>query len=191
MVRVHLGEPTSSYTFFMWINSFEERLSGGHPNSLGNTVDVVDDILADRSALELLFQCYGSDDPVVRLRVSNAMKRVCKAHPDWVAPYLDRLISQTSIIDQASTKWTLSTLFMLLDTYMSPQQRKAAITVMKNNLLYDDWIVQNTTADSLFYFAKSSPELSAWLVPQLQVLQSSRHKSVSQRVTKLLSALEG
>lgn len=175
----------------MWINSFEEQLSGGHPNSLGNTVAVVDEILADRSALELLFQCYDSDDPVVRLRVSNAMKRVCKAHPEWVAPYLDRLITQTSTINQASTKWTLSTLFMLLDSFMSSEQREAAITVMKNNLLYDDWIVQNTTADSLFYFSASSPELAQWLVPQLKILQSSKHKSVSRRVTKILSSLEG
>ena len=191
MVRVHLGEQTPSYTFFMWINSFEEQLTGGHPNSLGNTIEVVDEILAQPSLLEDLYLCYGSQDPVVRLRVSNAMKRVCQAHPEWVAPYLDRLLTQTSLIDQASTKWTLSILFVLLDTYMTAQQRKAAITVMKKNLLYDDWIVQNTTADSLFYFAKSSPDLSTWLVPQLQILQLSRHKSVSRRVTKILSALEG
>jgi hypothetical protein len=175
----------------MWINSFEEQLTGGHPNSLGNTLEVVDEILAQPALLENLYLCYGSRDPVVRLRVSSAMKRVCKAHPEWVAPYLDRLLAHTSQIDQASTKWTLSILFVLLDSYMSPQQREAAITVMKNNLLYDDWIVQNTTADSLFHFAKSSPELSIWLVPQLQVLQTSRHKSVSRRVTKILSALQG
>lgn len=175
----------------MWINSFEERLSGGHPNSLGNTVEVVDVILDDRSALELLFQCYDSDDPVVRLRVSNAIKRVCKVHPEWVAPYLDRLITQTSTINQASTKWTLSTLFVLLDSYMSSEQRDAAISIMKSNLLYDDWIVQNTTADSLFYFSSTSPELAQWLVPQLKILQSGKHKSVSRRVTKILSSLEG
>jgi hypothetical protein len=29
------------------MKNFEERLKGGHPNSLGNTVEVVDEILAE------------------------------------------------------------------------------------------------------------------------------------------------
>ncbi|GAB4243341.1 MAG: hypothetical protein Tsb0034_21160 [Ekhidna sp.] len=62
------------------MKNFEARLSGGHPNSLGNTIEVVDAVLADPSNFEELFDCYQSDDEVVRLRVSNAMKRTCKAN---------------------------------------------------------------------------------------------------------------
>lgn len=72
---------------------------------------------------------------------------------------------------------------------MTPQQRDAAIAVMQANLHYDDWIVQNTTADSLAHFARQRPELSAWLIPELQVLTSSRHKSVRGRAAKLLASL--
>ena len=57
---------------------FEERLTGGHPNSLGKTVEVVEEVLANPERFEELFNCYFSDDAVVRLRVSNAMKRVGK-----------------------------------------------------------------------------------------------------------------
>lgn len=51
-----------------YINSFEQKLTGGHPNSLGNTVEVVDIILADKKRLDELYQCYFSDDAVVRLQ---------------------------------------------------------------------------------------------------------------------------
>lgn len=173
----------------MAVNKYEELLTGGHPNSLGNTIQVVDDVLTDEKKLKDLYDCYGSTDEVVRLRVSNGMKRVCKEHPEWVAKYLDNLISETSKIDQASTKWTLSTLFMWLDTFMTDKQRGSAIDIMKSNLHYDDWIVQNTTSESLTHFAKSSPELKKWLLPELKKLTASRHNSVARRAQKLLDAL--
>mgnify|MGYP001791703419 FL=1 len=140
----------------MAINSFETQLSGGHHNSLGNTVAVVDEVLKDKKKLKDLYNCYQSEDEVVRLRVSSAMKRVCIAKPELLAGYLDGLLSDISQIDQASTKWTLAILFRLLDTLMSDVQRKKAIQIMKTNLLRDkDWIVQNTTAESLEYFARN------------------------------------
>ena len=61
------------------MESFEQMLTGGHPNSLGRTIEVVEIVLADRERLEELYRCYFSNDEVVRLRTSNGMKRVAKA----------------------------------------------------------------------------------------------------------------
>ena len=173
----------------MSVSRFETPLSGGHPNSLGNSVRVVDEVLADRTLLAELVACYRSDDAVVRLRVSSAVKRVARQRPEWVAAHLDDLLGWVAEIDQASTKWTLSTLFVLLDDHMTPQQREAAIALMQANLHFDDWIVQNTTAESLAYFARQRPELATWLVPELKTLTGSRHKSVRGRAQKLLTSL--
>ncbi|MER3393505.1 MAG: hypothetical protein RIA38_00865, partial [Microcella pacifica] len=84
---------------------------------------------------------------------------------------------------------TLSILFVLLDAHMTPPQRDAAIALMKANLHYDDWIVQNTTAESLAHFARQRPELAAWLLPELRTMTTSRHKSVRGRAQKLLTSL--
>lgn len=174
----------------MALNRFETMLTGGHPNSLGNTIAVVEEVLADKRKLQLVYDCYQSPDAVVRLRVSSCMKRVCKERPEWVAEYLDGLIHDIAKIDQASTKWTLSLLFQMLDSRMNNKQRSAAIRVMQDNLHYDDWIVQNTTAEALAYFAKQSPALKKWLVPELQKLTRNRHKSVARRAQKLLISLQ-
>lgn len=174
----------------MWINSYEEQLTGGHPNSLGNTVVVVENVLTDKAKLRHLFDCYKSKDAVVRLRVSSAVKRVCKVHPEWVAKYLDELLDEISKIDQASTKWTLSILFVLLDPHMSEKQRLSAIQIMKENLHYHDWIVQNTTAESLAYFAEKSAEVKNWLLPELQKLTKSVYKSLARRCERLLVRLQ-
>lgn len=61
------------------MNNYEERLKGGHPNSLGNTVKVVEEILSDNECFDELFNCYFSKDEIVRPRTSNAMKRISKA----------------------------------------------------------------------------------------------------------------
>lgn len=173
----------------MSVSRFETPLSGGHPNSLGNTGSVVDEVLADRALLPELVACYRSDDAVVRLRVSSAVKRVAQQRPEWVAAHLDDLLGWVAEIDQASTKWTLSILFVLLDAHMTSKQRDAGISIMQSNLHYDDWIVQNTTAESLAYFARQRPELATWLVPELQTLIGSRHKSVRGRAQKLLASM--
>ena len=87
---------------------FEELLTGGHPNSLGRTVEVVEAVLADRAGLAQLHACYFSGDGVVRLRVSRAVKRVTAEHPDWTIEFMDGLQSKVGAIDQASTQSTLA-----------------------------------------------------------------------------------
>ena len=173
----------------MAINNFEIELKGGHHNSLGNTVQVVEEVLKDKNKLQMLIDCWNSEDELVRLRVQNGVKRVAKEKPEWVAEYLPDLLGWITEIDQASTKWCLSTLYMWLDEYLSKDQRKNAIEIMKTNLHYNDWIVQNTTSESLTYFAKNNNELKEWLIPELSKLTESRHKSVSNRANKLLDTL--
>ena len=173
----------------MPINEFETELKGGHHNSLGNTVNVVNTILDDQTKLKDLIECWKSEDELVRLRVQNGVKRVAKEKPEWVADFLPDLLDWITKIDQASTKWCLSTLYMWLEKYMSKDQQTKAIKIMKNNLHYDDWIVQNTTSESLAHYAKKDDSLRKWLIPELNKLTKSRHKSVSRRAQKLIDSL--
>ena len=84
------------------MRNFEQRPTGGHPNSLGNTVEIVDEVLADRDLFDELFSCYLCEDEIVRLR-SQRRRRICKEKPEYVLPYLDRLLNEVALIDQPST----------------------------------------------------------------------------------------
>ena len=170
------------------MNQFEQRLTGGHPNSLGNTVEVVEEVLADNSKFDALFNCYFSSDEVVRLRVSNAMKRICKAEKSLLIPYLDRFQTEIASIDQASTQWTLSQLYGMLVKEMSEAQIAKAKELMKHNLAHhNDWIVLNATMDTLAKWAKKDEALQAWLQPHLVRLSKDPRKSVSGRAKKLMT----
>jgi hypothetical protein len=174
----------------MYLNSFEEALTGGHPNSLGNTVAVVEEVLADRARLRELFDCYKSTDAVVRLRVSSALKRVTKEHPEWVVPYIDHLLTDVSLINQPSTQWTLAQLFLLLDADFTASQKQQAVAIVKHNLVHvDDWIVQNTSIETLGCWARTDNALRSWLLPQLSTLSGSSRKSVASRAIKMAAIL--
>ncbi|WP_462250723.1 hypothetical protein [Ekhidna sp.] len=170
------------------MNDFENRLKGGHPNSLGNTIEVVDEILADQSLFDELFSCYFSDDEIVRLRVSNAMKRICKEKPEYLVPFLDRFILEIAKIDQPSTKWTIAQLFEMLDSNLSAKQKDQAKAIVKHNLETEsDWIVLNNSMEVLFNWSRSDDSLHQWLIPHLNRLEKDERKSVSKRASKLLS----
>ena len=170
------------------MDSFDTMLSGGHPNSLGRTIDVVQAVFADPSRLDELFGCYRSDDPVVRLRTSNALKRVEAERHDWIVPFLDRLIDEVGALDQPSAQWTLAQLFLRLKSEMSPAQYRGATKILKRNLeQHDDWIVLNATMETLFQWSQTDDELGLWLKPHLDRIAKDPRKSVAGRAKKLLA----
>jgi len=185
----HYTSPETKKTTLAMRN-FEERLKGGHPNSLGNTVEIVDEILAENDLFDELFQCYFSNDEVVRLRTSNAMKRVCKEKKTILIPYIDRFLNEIAQINQASTQWTLSQLFDMLSKELNTDQKAHAQKIMMHNLEHhNDWIVLNQTMATLAKWAKKSDELKNWLLPHLERLSSDSRKSVAGRATKLIDQL--
>ena len=169
---------------------FEKMLTGGHPNSLGRTVEVVDIILAQPPRLSELYDCYFSPDEVVRLRTSNAFKRVCAERPEWLLPYVDGLLHEVSQVHQPSAQWTLAQLMASLHDSLSSGQKKKAISVLQCNLkTSSDWIVLNSTMQTLGEWAREDEALTLWLEPQLIRLSQDDRKSVARRAKKLHTEL--
>ena len=173
------------------MGSIEEQLTGGHPNSLGNTIDVVEKVLGDPSLFPELFECYFSDDEVVRLRVSNAMKRICKQRKELLIPYIDRFQNEISQIDQASTQWTLAQLYRMIENDLNAKQMSKAKKHLSNNLEHhSDWIVLNMTMETLVNWAVQDKELEQFVRAQLLRLEMDSRKSVASKATKMLALLE-
>ncbi len=168
-------------------HSYEAQLSGGHPNSLGNTIEVVAHVL-DHHTFDSLLACYDSKDAVVRLRVSSAVKRVYKEQPEWVEAHIDTFLNKIAKIDQPSTWWTMSQLFFWMSDKMSASQLEQAKKIVKYYLdTTHDWIVENTAMDVLAQWGEDDEEIKQWLVPRLEKYARSNRKSVANRARKLLA----
>ena len=164
------------------MNEFEGRLKGGHPNSLGNAPEIVDEVLKAPEKFGLLFDCYFSDDEVVRLRVSNAMKRIAKENLGLLIPWMDRFLNEISEIAQASAQWTLAQLFLMMTDEMNEGRQEKARTILKRNLTEsDDWIVLKTTMDTLGSWSADDADLQNWLRPHLESLKNDTRKAVAGR----------
>ncbi len=172
------------------MSAIEDQLRGGHPNSLGRTIEVVDLVLRDPSRFDELFQCYFSNDEVVRLRVSNAMKRICRAKKELLLPYIDHFLNEIAGIDQASAQWTLAQLFLMLEKELSPEQMKRAKEHLSENLQnHTDWIVLNMTIETLSKWALTDDTLKSSIVPELIRLEKDHRKSVASKAKKALALL--
>lgn len=172
-------------------SEFEVELSGGHPNSLGNTEAVVARVREDENLLDELISTYSSEDEVVRLRVSSAIKRVTLSHPHWVMSRLREIESWVDTLAQPSAQWSLSQDYLELSPLLSDQQRRGAIERMKGFLSSsNDWIVINHTLETLGQWARQDPSLRDWLMPRLHNYAREPRKSIAVRAHRHLAVLD-
>ena len=165
--------------------AFEQILSGGKPNSLGRTGEVVRIVARDRRRLRPLFDTLRSEDELVRMRAGDALEKVCRQRPEWFRAYVPRLLGEVSRIDQPSVQWHLAQ--MLGAISLSPDQHRRAKSVLKRNLeRSDDWIVLNVTMQQLFDWSRADPPLRRWLLPRLEQLAEDPRRSVASRARRLL-----
>lgn len=165
-------------------------LAGGHPNSLGRTQEVVDLVLVDQARLRELFAAISSDDEVVRLRVGDALEKVCREQPAWFLPHVDRILAELGEIDQPSVQWHVAQMAQHLHEDLSNDQTQRVISLLQRNLSGSpDWIVLNVTMDVLSDWAEHDGQLAKWLKPQLERLRQDARKSVAKRAMKCLAEL--
>jgi HEAT repeat protein len=172
------------------VSVFEDALTGGHHNSLGNTVAVAEQVNADRSLLPELINTYASEDEVVRLRVSSALKRVAWEHPDWIHAEIDSIMEWVERLQQPSAQWSVGQMLLAIGPRLSTAERDRAVALMKSHIeSSSDWIVLNHTMETLAQWAVEDPELEAWLVPHLSVFATDSRKSIAKRAQRLLGKL--
>ena len=171
-------------------NKFEQMLKGGHPNSLGRTLEVVEIIINDREKLSELFNCYLSDDETVRYRVSNAFKRIFRQNREWFIEYIDKFQNLIPKLKQPSAEWTLAQLHLEMEDLLSDNQKETAILISKQQLEEsNDWIVIIKSINSLERLANKDKVLQKWLIEKLKVFAKDKRKSVNKRANQVLEAL--
>jgi hypothetical protein len=147
---------------------------------------VVDAASCRPGRLAELVQCVFSRDEIIRMRASDALEKVCRAHPDLLQPFVPRLLGEMSRIEQASVQWHLAQI--LTKVQLDEAEQAVAITVLEHNLdTSSDWIVTNLTLQALATFARTSPAVQTLLIDRLHHYKNSPYKSVSSRSRKLLA----
>lgn len=165
-------------------------LKGGHPNSLGRTEDVVAMVLAEKARLKELFATMANPDEVVRLRVGDALEKVCRMQPGWFVSHVERILGDLGRIGQPSVQWHVAQMLQHLRGRLTEDQAGRATRLLQQNLASStDWIVLNVTMDVLTDWAHQDPMLTRWLIPELERLRQDYRNSVARRAAKRLAEL--
>lgn len=167
--------------------NFEATLMvGGKSNSLGLAAQVISQVLQDQSLLDELYQCMFSHDAWVRMRAADAFEKVCREHPDWIEPYIDRLQRELAGPEQqASIQWHLAQIYPQVT--LTAKQKQHALTWLRTTLSSPtiDWIVAANCMQALAFFTKNGDFSQKALLDLLKIQQHHASKSVVKKANKI------
>lgn len=162
---------------------------GGKSNSLGRTGEVVELVLDDRQRLDQLYDCLFAEDVWLRMRAADALEKVCRRHPDWLRPYVDRLLKDFATSAQPSIQWHMAQI--LGEVELTDAQKRSAISWFEQLLSTEgvDWIVAANAMDTLVQFCRNGLPPVADVVPLLRIQQGHNSRAVVKRADRYLAEL--
>jgi hypothetical protein len=170
---------------------FETVLTiGGKSNSLGKADEVIAEVLNDRSRLGELYGCMFSEDAWVRMRAADAFEKVCREHPEWIEPYIDRIQAELSDPgQQASIQWHIAQIYPQVS--LNDEQKRHALTWLAGTLSSNeiDWIVAANAMKTLVYFTEQGDFAKEKLMPLLRIQLQHKSNAVVKRANKFIGEL--
>jgi hypothetical protein len=158
---------------------------GGKSNSLGRVDEVIALVEADPSRVEELYGCLFDNDAWTRMRAADALEKICRRHPDWLLPFVDRFPRELGTSDQPSIQWHLAQIYGQVE--LTSGQRSSAIAWLCRLLSNReaDWIVAAQAMNTLSKFTRDGFFPWSELVPLLQIQKMHRSAAVVKRANKL------
>lgn len=170
--------------------TFTTMLSvGGKSNSLGRVDEVIDVVLHDRERLDELYACMFDEDAWTRMRAADAFEKICRQHPDWILPYIDKTFTELSMSTQPSIQWHLAQIYRQVE--LTEAQKQMAMQWLKNLLSTEetDWIVAANAMDTLAQFTKQGAFAAEDMTHLLKIQQHHKSNAVIRRANKWLAEL--
>ena len=125
----------------------------------------------------------------VRMRAADALEKICRVHPDWLEPYIDKFSSDFATSTQPSIQWHMAQIYRQVQ--LTTEQKEFAIKWLKNLLssTTTDWIVSANAMDSLAKLTQEGLLSEKALIPLLEIQCGHKTNAVSNRAHKLLTEL--
>lgn len=120
----------------------------------------------------------------------DAIEKICREHPEWILPYIDRFQSELATCEQPSIQWHLAQIYS--EVSLNPAQKFKAINWLKSLLSSADidWIVSTNAMKTLVQFAKDGSVSQEDAEALIKVQQKHRSKSVVKKANNLLEIIE-
>ena len=166
------------------MNDFVSILAGGDRRSIGQSKAVIAAVKLEPARFEELWDCLSNDDPLVRMRVADALEKISRQDFRVLKPYKKALLTHALDDDTPEVRWHLIAM-----TSRLPLQDGEASKVMRylKRAQRDDAsrIVKVMALQAGFDLTSQHPSLAISLRAMLDQALNSRWPSVRARARKL------
>jgi hypothetical protein len=164
-----------------------DRLRGGDRRSIGNSNNVVAQVLADPRQFKQLLRGLWSPDPVLAMRSADAAEKITAANPGLLAPHKAELLGLLRETTQQEIRWHLC--LMLPRLTLTTAERRRAAASLRTYLNDPSSIVRTFTLQALADLSVHDGALREEVVELLQQAARSGTAAMKARARKLLKQL--
>jgi hypothetical protein len=168
---------------------FERILQGGDRRSIGNSNQVVAQVLRQPARFAELIHCLWSPEPVVRMRAADAAEKVSLTQPHLLAPFQPELFALAAQTKQPELRWHLA--LMIPRLRLSAGQRDAIADVFRTYLDDRSSLVKTCALQALFDLSRGSPDAETEVGALLERVCRTGTPAMKARARNLLKQLGG
>lgn len=162
-------------------------LEGGDRRSLGRAGEVVAMVAKNPRLFRQLIAGLWSDDPIVRMRASDAAEKVTREKPALLRPYKEALFSLMAEAEQAELRWHLA--LMIPRVAGNPAERRRASMLLQEYLKDRHAIVKTLALQGLFELAILDAAMKPLVIDILDAAARNGSPAMRARSRKLLGIL--
>ena len=164
-----------------------KKLQGGDRRSIGRVDEVVDQVLGSDVLFEELIKGLLDDDPIVRMRSSDAVEKISLVKPEWLTPHKKTLIRLAGDSNQQEVRWHMAQILPRLK--LNPEEKKSIVDILYSYLEDKSKIVVTFTLQALADFAAEDQNLKPRVIRVLEEFTKTGSPAIKSRGRKLLIEL--
>lgn len=161
-----------------------KKLAGGNRGSIGRSNEVVAQVLARPACFPDLFAGLSSDDPVIRMRVADAVEKITAQRAELLRPFKRKLLAIASSSTQQEVRWHAA--LILPRVTLTSKERAVAFDILFDYLRDKSSIVKTFAMQAIWDLAASDPKLKARIIPLIEELALVGTPAMRARGRKLL-----
>jgi len=163
-------------------------LEGGTRRTIGRSDEVAALVSAEPVLFPELIDGLWSDNPLVRMRASDAAEKITRKQPELLQPYKKELLSLMAEAHEQELRWHLAAMIPRLK--LSVKERYTAINTLVYYLEDRSSIVKTFALQGLADLARNDSSLRTRVVDILREAARNGTPAMKARSRKLLAQLE-
>ena len=161
-------------------------LKGGTVQSLGRTEEVVAIIEQDEAAYDEVFEGLFDEDPVVRLRATDAIEKASRTHPEWLVAWQDEILGRLDEFEGHDVQ-QMHIALLIKHMDLSLAQARRMLTRLERWSRIDHKFMLASCMSGLMDLGLAHPALYGRAITQIETLATSDPApSIQARARKLL-----